>query len=150
MKIIRPDAAAIQGTGLSEKRRTESRDTTFQSLLHKEMTGAQTEKKPAEFGKLAEPMATAPLNMGTRPATALPESVQQGISLFERYAAGLADPEKSLKEIEPLLAELLKLVDDVIASDEKASADPELTKITDELIMNARLEQFRFNRGDYH
>lgn len=150
MKIIRPDTAAVQGTGFGEKRRTESLDTTFQSLLHKEMEGAQTEKKPSETGKLAEPAPTALLNIGERPATALPESVQQGISLFERYAAGMADPEKSLKEIEPLLRELLELVDDVIATDKKASVDPELTKITDELIMNARLEEFRFNRGDYH
>ncbi len=69
---------------------------------------------------------------------------------MEHYAESLADPGKSIKEIEPVLNSFVtesKAIHEEYTQNEKTSG--ELTKILEDLRRAAQLERIRFRRGDY-
>ncbi len=82
--------------------------------------------------------------------TQLPEKLESSISLLERYASWLGDPEKTLKEAHGLLEQLSGQTKD-LENDfkDKDSINPDLAQIIKELLTTVEIEQIKFDRGDY-
>ncbi len=83
--------------------------------------------------------------------TQLPEKLESSISLLERYASWLGDPEKTLKQAYGLLEQLSSQTKDLKNEfKDKDSTNPDLTRIITELLTTVEIEQIKFNRGDYN
>ncbi|MCP4295961.1 MAG: hypothetical protein GY786_10170, partial [Proteobacteria bacterium] len=82
--------------------------------------------------------------------TQLPEKLESSISLLERYASWLGDPEKTLKQAYGLLEQLSKQTRNLEAEfKDKDSIDPDLNQIITQLLTTVQVEQIKFDRGDY-
>jgi len=82
--------------------------------------------------------------------TQLPEKLESSISLLERYASWLGDPEKTLKQAYGLLEQLSSQTKDLDKEfKNKDSMNPDLTRIITELLTTVEIEQIKFDRGDY-
>ncbi len=80
----------------------------------------------------------------------LPEKLESSISLLERYASWLGDPEKTLKQSYGLLEQLATQTKDLKNEfKDKDSVNPDLTRIITELLTTVEVEQIKFDRGDY-
>ena len=72
------------------------------------------------------------------------------LDLLDEYASGLNDPEKTLKDIEPLVASIKEEADSIEReSQEKLQHDEELERFVKELSVTANVAMFKFHRGDY-
>ena len=72
------------------------------------------------------------------------------LDLLDEYANGLNDPNKTLKDIEPLLASIKEEADTIEReSREKLHHDKELEGFVKELSVTANVAMFKFHRGDY-
>jgi hypothetical protein len=80
----------------------------------------------------------------------LTEKASRAIDLLDSYAKALADPRKTLRDIEP---ELKALVDKTETLYEEyldsGQDDPGLKSVIEALARTASLEDIRFQRGDY-
>ncbi len=82
--------------------------------------------------------------------TQLPEKLESSISLLERYASWLGDPEKTLKQAYGLLEQLSKQTRNLEAEfKDKDAIDPDLNQIITQLLTTVQVEQIKFDRGDY-
>ena len=77
------------------------------------------------------------------------KKVEQFLDLFESYSQSLFDPEKSLKEIEPLVKSLEREKEKLLALAETLPEDSVLRHIIDQTTILGTLEVLKFNRGDY-
>ncbi len=84
--------------------------------------------------------------------------IADSLDLFEKYAAFLGDPDKNLKQAYSVLEQVLDQVETLAAEVEEhpgsktESASDMGTGIKDmlnQLLTSARVEQIKFNRGDY-
>lgn len=127
-------------------------------LFKRALDEASQGGKPTETA--VAPQATTG-SLGEIRATAMPQRVESGASdvanrtdkllnLLDNYSQDLGNPEKSLKEIEPLLTDIRnsaqRLLEDAGSS---GQADPKLNRIATETAMFANTEYIKFNRGDY-
>jgi hypothetical protein len=72
------------------------------------------------------------------------------LDLLDEYASGLNDPNKTLKEIGPLVASIKEEADSIEReSREKLHHDKELERFVKELSVTANVAMFKFHRGDY-
>lgn len=70
------------------------------------------------------------------------------IDKLENFSKDLEDPEKSLKDIEPLIA-AIKDDAESLAQESIDADDDALNKIATETAIKASTEYYKFNRGDY-
>ena len=82
------------------------------------------------------------------------EQMTSSLDLFDQYAAFLGDPDKNLKQTYSLLEQILQLtgslskeMSEYQGKDESALS--ELRNLADQLLTTARVEQIKFDRGDY-
>jgi hypothetical protein len=142
---VRPDPPVTQN-----RREAISTDTDFQTIL-KQTVGCATEEKQAT--RVAHPLSvpsTRPIGPSDAEAVLpLMDRIDRLVDRLENYRLKLADPQVSLKSIQPLL-------NDMAASSEKLApklahldeADP-LKDILNRSLVMVSLEITRFNRGDY-
>ena len=72
------------------------------------------------------------------------------LNLLDDYARGLADPNKTLKDMAPLVESIQKeagLMDAKMGND--AQGDRELTRLIKDLKVTAHVTVSKFHRGDY-
>ena len=77
------------------------------------------------------------------------KKVEQFLDLFESYTLALFDPEKTLKEIEPLVKSLEREKEKLLALVETLPEGSVLRHIIDQTAILGTLEVLKFNRGDY-
>ena len=77
------------------------------------------------------------------------KKVEQFLDLFESYTQALFDPEKNLKEIEPLIKSLEREKEKLLALAETLPEESVLRHIIDQTTILGTLEVLKFNRGDY-
>ena len=142
---LRPDPPVPQN-----RREAISTDTEFQTIL-KQTVGCATDEKQAT--RVAHPSSvpsTRPIGSSDAEAVLpLTDRIDRLVDRLENYRLKLADPQASLKTIQPLLT-------DIAASSEKLTpklehldeGDP-LKDILNRSIVTASVEMMRFNRGDY-
>jgi hypothetical protein len=72
------------------------------------------------------------------------------LDLLDEYASGLNDTNKTLKDIEPLVASIKKEADSIEReSQDRLHHDKELERFIKELSVTANVAMFKFHRGDY-
>jgi len=72
------------------------------------------------------------------------------LDLLDEYASGLNDTNKTLKDIEPLVASIKEEADSIQReSQDKLHHDKELERFIKELSVTANVAMFKFHRGDY-
>jgi hypothetical protein len=72
------------------------------------------------------------------------------LDLLDEYASGLNDTNKTLKDIEPLVASIKEEADCIERENQdKLQHDKELERFIKELSVTANVAIFKFHRGDY-
>ncbi len=77
------------------------------------------------------------------------QAAESTLNLFEKYQEALADPNRTLKEIDPLIRALVEKVNANQEITRKMSASDPLQKIMREIEILSMVESQKFNRGDY-
>ena len=72
------------------------------------------------------------------------------LDLLDEYASGLNETNKTLKDIEPLVASIKEEADCIERENrDKLQHDKELERFIKELSVTANVAMFKFHRGDY-
>ena len=135
----------------------------FQKLLQEAQSGrksAEAVNSPnpqtgrAEF--FADPVLPIPA-LNLRPELPEPsalrsqgtQAVEKALDLLDQYQRAIADPNLSLREINPLVQSLSKEVNGLAQWSEKLPSSDPLQAILTEIGVLSSLEVEKFNRGDY-
>lgn len=94
------------------------------------------------------------LNPASSDPTQLSQKLTDSLDLFERYAFFLGDPDKSLKQAYGILEQILSSTRMLTKELDQHSTDSTdqvsgLKDILTQLMTTARVEQIKFDRGDY-
>jgi len=80
----------------------------------------------------------------------LNEKADTLLSHLDMFASELNNPERSLKDMEPVVTSMKNDADDIMEAMEKEGvADDKLKKIITESAMMVNIEYYKFYRGDY-
>ena len=82
------------------------------------------------------------------------EQMTASLDLFDQYAAFLGDSDKNLKQTYSLLEQILQLTGNLSKDlanyqSEDTAALGDLRSMAEQLLTTARVEQIKFDRGDY-
>ena len=142
---LRPDPPVTKNC-----REAISTDADFQAILKQTVGCANGEKQPSRVAHPFGPQSVRPtVTPEAEAVLPLADSIDRLVDRLENYRFKLADPQASLKSIQPLL-------NDIAASSEKLTpklehldeADP-LKDVLNRSLVMVKLEMMRFNRGDY-
>ena len=142
---LRPDPPVTQN-----RREAISQDTDFQTILKQTVGCSAAEKQATRVAHPFGPQSVRPIVWPQAEAVLpLADCIDRLVDRLENYQFKLADPQISLKSIQPLL-------NDIAASSEKLTTrlenldegDP-LKDILNRSLVMVSLEITRFNRGDY-
>ena len=142
---------------------SETSQLDFQKLLQEAKTKNKVEGLPT-----ASPLSKEVSEIPSDPALAvraldilagqagIPQVRSQGIqaaenalSLLEKYQEAIADPQMTLKKVDPLVRSLSQNVNDLTSlSDQLPASDP-LRKIMSEIGIVSMVEVQKFNGGEY-
>ncbi|MCP3924231.1 MAG: hypothetical protein GY714_16765 [Desulfobacterales bacterium] len=99
---------------------------------------------------LREPAATNFINFQNMDSP-LKVIVDKNINLLAKYTDLIGNPDKTLKEIEPLLLKLIKDIEETQNSfKDESKKSPELFNILENILMTARKEQIKMASGSYN
>ena len=142
---LRPDQPVTKNC-----REAISADADFQTILKQSVGCATGEKQANRVAHPFGPQSVRPIVTPEAEAVLpLVDRIDRLVDRLENYRLKLADPQASLKSIQPLL-------NDIAASSEKLTpklehlgeGDP-LKDILNRSLVMVKLEMVRFNRGDY-
>lgn len=165
-KISRVDQVnPAQALSQQEKSKKTGHQAFDQILAGQIKAGSQSEGSE-KSGGLSEIQGSFSARHLSALSPAMPENLTQytsqisdSLDLFERYATFLGDPDKNLKQsyglLEQILAQTRSLADQFDQeTGQSQSPDNEkqfsgIKAIINELLTTARVEQIKFDRGDY-
>ncbi len=140
VKTKQPQKSSVPGSG------------EFQKLLNdqaqKQTPGTQ-DNQSTSLPEITSSFKASRLNLELD-TNLFTQKIEKSMMLLESYAAWLSDPKKSLKQTQGLLEQLVsqtRTLEEEFSS--LSPADPELTKILSQLQTTIKVEQIKFNRGDY-
>lgn len=146
----------IQGEKI--KKGSPDKSDEFKRILNKETQSAHTSESSQQKTTLSEiqgpfqPRFTPSSNIDTSRFTL---KMTAAFDMFEQYTTFLGDPAKPLKETYALLEQILsetqslkKELDDGETGSASGNID-EIKTILTQLLTTARVEQVKFDRGDY-
>jgi hypothetical protein len=163
MDVKRIIDGSIPIPGTKPQAPSETSQLDFQKLLQEAQIN----------NKVASPPATSPLSkdvdeIPSDPALAVkassifaghsevPQLRSQGIkaaenalSLLERYQEAIADPQMTLKKLDPLVQSLSQNVNDLTSLSDKLPASDPLKEIISEIGIVSMVEVQKFNAGEY-
>jgi len=144
-------------------------EQVFNTFQHESNTKAQ---RPAgkEFGTILKetvknttPAALAPLqttfinpSAGLQPTSSsqwdhrfAANSIEDMINLLDRYREKLADPRMTMKQIDPVIREMTREMENLAPVLDSLPADEGLKKIFNQTLVTVSLEISKYYRGDY-
>ena len=125
-------------------------DHSFKNSLHKafEKTGvSETQKSHTESLEEIKPATFEIVEYS--PAHFI-NKTSKLIDMLDTYVKDIENPEKSLKEIEPIIDIIENNASQLIdETEESFPHDADLKKIVTECVMTAKAEYIKFKRGDY-
>lgn len=149
MKIIGPDGTPPVAPGVGKPAQAPNQAEAFKKLLDEAAGKTNASGPVTDPRRLAEPRAVNFISSAA-PETTIIDQTRRVIDLMNAYASNLADPEKTLKDVEPLLTQFLDAAQSVHDEyKDKAAGSNLLAGILNDLLRTAHLEQIRFQRGDY-
>ena len=123
---------------------------TFERILSENSETTAASVSPAATG-LAEISASAfNLRIEDESVGAVEKNTEQLLTLMEQYARDLGDPNKTLRDIEPLvqgIKEGADLLSESVKNDTAAS--DRIKTLAEESAVLANVEYMKFMRGDY-
>lgn len=129
--------------GRQSSGRTES-GASFADLLAQ----AVSEDNGSQPTAPAAVSATKPASLDNQAAPAIWGDLNGLLDSLDNYAQALGNPGVSLKQLEPLAMDLERKAD-VLESNLTAGNGGSLTDLAQEALTQARVEAFKFRRGDY-
>ncbi len=123
----------------------------FKKTFNEALDSVVSEKtdKPSTLPPLGE-ISSAQFDTHPTNETGLEEKTDQLLSKLETYNQHLANPDISLREIEPLITEIKDKASELsIEAQKNDTSDPSLKRVADESALSASLEYVKFMRGDY-
>ena len=140
------------GNPISPKQETKGTDAgEFQKTLDKALNEEATDRtaQSAHNGILGEIQAIPPASLDDHQQS-IEGGINQLIDMLDKYRKDLADPDKTLRDIEPILSALKKHADELMEKAHQEGADASLlNEIATEAAMAANVEFIKFRRGDY-
>ncbi len=118
--------------------------TSFSDLLAKAV--AEDEPQTSSSAPISAP--ATPAAMGGSELPILWHQVNGLLESLDRYAEALGDPSKSLKDLEPLAGDLERQADS-LDQGLAGQSDETLAGLASQALTQARVEAFKFRRGDY-
>lgn len=163
MDIKRIINGSIPIPGTKQQGTSETSQLDFQTLLQKATTNKEVASLPAasalskEIGEIPPDPALAvrALNMLAEQAEVSQvrsqgiKGAENALSLLERYQEAIADPQMTLKKVDPLVQTLSQNVNDLISLSDKLPASDPLRKIISEIGIVSMVEVQKFNAGEY-
>ncbi len=93
---------------------------------------------------------------GSQPASLSPSehpfianSIEDLINLLDRYREKLADPRITLKQIDPVIGDMVREMEKLAPALDSLSADEGLKNVLNQTLVTVSLELSKFYRGDY-
>lgn len=71
------------------------------------------------------------------------------LGLLENYSRELENPEKSLRELEPMISEIRQNAEDLLAQAQESGPEPGIRRLAGQAAATANIEYIKFQRGDY-
>jgi hypothetical protein len=142
---LRPDPQVPQN-----RRKATPTDADFQTIL-KQTVGCSTAEKQAT--RVAHPFGPQSVQPIVKPeaetALSMADRIDRLVDRLENYRLKLADPQSSLKSIQPLLNDLAASSEKLAPKLEHLDEGDPLKDILNRSLVMVSLEITRFNRGDY-
>ena len=142
---LRPDPPVTQNC-----REATSPDTVFQEILKQTVACSAAEKQAT---RVAHPFGPQSVRLIARPeadgALSLEDRIDRLVDRLENYRLKLADPQTSLKSIQPLLNDIAATSEKLASKLKNLDEQNPLKDILNRSLVMASLEITRFNRGDY-
>ena len=110
-------------------------------------SGASESETPAASA-LGEPQAVY-LPPQTEEEAEVASQTEKLIGLLEAYAAGLENPNATLKELEPLVTRIQDEAAQLMTSADSSAINQDLSSIAAQTAVTAAVEYIKFQRGDY-
>jgi len=149
IKDIPDKLGALQQQPNKNRSKTAENDlfkTTFDKALGK------TTKKPAQASSLPPLGEISAIRFNTveSPDTKLSDKTGKLLDKLDMYSQKLANPNITLREIEPLINEIKGDAETLsLAASKDGNKNPELQRIANEGALSANTEYIKFMRGDY-
>ncbi len=124
-------------------------------LFKQSLDAAQAKKtavsEPTQAVKsLGEVAATTSPQLQSLSPAGVIQKTDRLLDLLDNYSKDIDDPEKTLKDIEPLIDTIKKDASLLLAeADNALPGDGDLKQIARETAVTANVEYFKFYRGDY-
>ena len=140
------------GSPVPEPRKTEKPGS---DLFKQSLEAAQAKKaaasEPAQTLKpLGEIAATTLPQLQSPTPAGVIQKTDNLLDLLDNYSKEMEDPDKTLKDIEPLIDTIKRDASQLLAEAENAlPGDGKLKRIAREAAVAANVEYFKFYRGDY-
>jgi hypothetical protein len=161
---IQDDKNINQAMGVDPQKQVDNKDDVFKKVFAEAQSkiGESQEKKPLA----AEEISKLSLNLQNASTIARLEAsnfsellgksnsgeikkVESFLDLLETYTRALSDPEKNLKDINPLVMSLESEKEKLTALGESLSEGDGLKDIVNQAVIHSTVEILKFNRGDY-
>jgi hypothetical protein len=161
---IQDDKNINQAMGVDPQKQVDNKDDGFKKVFAEAQSkiGESQEKKPLA----AEEISKLSLNLQNASTIARLEAsnfsellgksnsgeikkVESFLDLLETYTRALSDPEKNLKDINPLVMSLESEKEKLTALGESLSEGDGLKDIVNQAVIHSTVEILKFNRGDY-
>ena len=161
---IQDDKNINQAIGFEPQKQVDKKDDGFKKVFAEAQSkiGELQEKKPLT----TEEISTLTLNLQNASTISRLEAsnfnellgksdsgeikkVESFLDLLETYTLALSDPEKNLKDIDPLVTSLESEKEKLTALGESLSEGDGLKDIVNQAVIHSTVEILKFNRGDY-
>mgnify|MGYP001049129904 CR=1 FL=1 len=140
---------AVDAGGAVRGKTGQGGNASFSDILAKAVSGEGAETAPANAGE-----SVSGVSQALDPS--LPQlwrQVDNLLTALDNYAAALGDGSKSLKDLEPLTQDLEQRADDLDqglgGAGLSGQAQDDLTNLAVQVVTQARVEAYKFRRGDY-
>ncbi|MFH2091843.1 MAG: hypothetical protein ABIJ31_05715 [Pseudomonadota bacterium] len=160
-KITRIDQLTQAASNAQKSKSVQIPENSFKKILEEQISAGELEQTTSLSSTLSEIQGSFTAqhldlvsSLSTIDQTQLAIKLTDSLDLFERYAAFLGDPDKSLKQSRSMLEQVLEqtrtLTQD-IDQYQGSQTDPAsgLKDILTRLMTMARVEQIKLDRGDY-
>jgi len=148
MKVENTSVVADPGQ-VARGKSSQAGSSRFSDFLAKAVAGDGADTSPASGSSALS--GVSPVGESSLPT--LWRQVDNLLQVLDNYATALGDSRKSLKDLEPLTKDLEQRADDLdqglSGAGLSGQGQDDLTSLAVQVVTQARVEAFKFRRGDY-
>ncbi len=148
---IDPDGKILVSVGsVKDNKTTETSGKTFETILK----GLFGDPNPVDEGGNRTPkiVDSSAMQLNVFPSEGeifAVERAEKLLDILEEYQQKLANPEFTLRDIDPLIGKLEACNESLVSSVNSLVTGDELKNILNQVVVTSSVEILKFNRGDY-